>query len=176
MNQPLAIAPAALPFARAYWHTGTREGWGPGPWQHEPDKAQWVDPATDLDCLIVRGRLGALCGYVGVPPGHVVYGVDYGDAEDEHDFEVHGGLSFSDLCAEGDDESCGICHVPLPGRAPDVWWLGFDCAHFMDLSPGLDASLRWMGIRDTVFSGETYRTIDYVRAQCAYLAAQVARL
>lgn len=46
-----------------------RVKWGPGPWDGEPDKMQWTDPATGLDCLIVRNTLGALCGYVGVTPG-----------------------------------------------------------------------------------------------------------
>src|SRR5437868_4216905 len=35
---------------------------GPGPWWDEPDKVQWIDPATDLDCLAVRGPFGAWCG------------------------------------------------------------------------------------------------------------------
>ena len=38
-----------------------------GPWDNEPDKAQWIDEASGYDCLIVRGGGGALCGYVGVP-------------------------------------------------------------------------------------------------------------
>jgi hypothetical protein len=37
----------------------------------EPDKVQWRDQVTGLTCLIVRVNPGgALCGYVGVPPGH----------------------------------------------------------------------------------------------------------
>lgn len=51
--------------------------WGPGPWQDEPDKRQWQDEATGLPCLIVRGPVGALCGYVGVPPDHPAYGLSY---------------------------------------------------------------------------------------------------
>ena len=33
-----------------------------GEWDNEPDKAHWVK--HNLDCLIVRGPTGALCGYV----------------------------------------------------------------------------------------------------------------
>lgn len=54
-----------------------KPSWGPGPWEEEPDKRQWTDPATGLPCLIVRNRLGGLCGYVGVPPSHPWYGRDY---------------------------------------------------------------------------------------------------
>ena len=47
--------------------------WGPGPWQSEPDKLQWVDKETQFDCLIVRnGEIGNLCGYVGTTTGGTV--------------------------------------------------------------------------------------------------------
>lgn len=59
--------------------------WGPGPWQSEPDKRQWQDETTGLPCLIVRGPVGALCGYVGVPPDHPAYGLAYdGTPAKEH--------------------------------------------------------------------------------------------
>lgn len=28
------------------WRTAEKAEWGPGPWQDEPDKAQWIDEAT----------------------------------------------------------------------------------------------------------------------------------
>lgn len=62
-----------------------KSAWGPGPWQDEPDKRQWADEATGLPCLIVRGPIGALCGYVGVPPDHPAYGLSYdGTPNKEH--------------------------------------------------------------------------------------------
>lgn len=86
---------------------------GVGPWNNEPDKAQWVDDATGLDCLIVRNHGGALCGYVGVPEGHPAYGKDY----DTVDVLVHGGLTFASLCAEGVEEGWG--GLPRPRAGPD---------------------------------------------------------
>jgi hypothetical protein len=59
------------------WHSRDKSKWGPGAWQDEPDKMQWPDEATGLPCLIVRNRLGALCGYVGVPETHAAYGLNY---------------------------------------------------------------------------------------------------
>ncbi len=142
--------------------TQDKADWGPGPWQDEPDKVQWVDPATGLDCLAVRNGIGAWCGYVGVPPGHPWHGVDY----DAPDVDVHGGLTFAAACAEDAPEGHGICHVPFPGREPDVWWLGFDCAHGGDLAPGIPEvpMYGW---------GPVYRDLGYVRAECERLAAQV---
>jgi hypothetical protein len=49
--------------------------WPRGEWDDEPDKMQWQDEATGLPCLIVRGPVGALCGYVGVPEGHPCFGL-----------------------------------------------------------------------------------------------------
>jgi hypothetical protein len=80
------------------YRTVDKSTWGDGAWQSEPDKKQWLDEGTGYPCLIVRGPSGALCGYVGVPRGHPHYGKHY-DHEDIS-VEVHGGLTFSDLCAE----------------------------------------------------------------------------
>ena len=159
-----------------------KTGWGDGPWQEEPDKLQWIDEQTGLDCLIVRNRLGALCGYVGVPPEHSWHGRDYGDGGDDEEedspsaLDVHGGLTFSARCDEDVPPQHAICHVPEPGRPDDIWWFGFDCGHFMDVQPAFEARERRMGLAPLRFGGETYKTVDYVRRQCAYLAAQLARI
>jgi len=115
------------------------EDWGEGPWNNEEDHGVWVDQATDLDCMVNRGPSGALCGYVGVGPDHPYYGKHYMELEDDDiDVEVHGGLTYSASCEEGGE----ICHVPAEGREHDIWWFGFDCAHFMDVAPRMDADLR----------------------------------
>lgn len=146
--------------------------WAPGPWHDEPDKIQWVDETTGLDCLIVRNHHGALCGYVGVPPGHPAHGRLFDDIDGT--LEVHRGLSYSDRCQEDAQESRGICHVPAPGRPADVWWLGFDCQHAWDLAPGFAARERELGLPAHPPFGETYKTIAYVREEVARLAAQLA--
>lgn len=106
-----------------YYHTMDKFKWGKGPWLREPDKAQWIDPATGLQCLIVRKCLGFLCGYVGIPAKHPYFGRDYDDV----DVRVHGNMT----CAHGNMADSGI------------WWIGFDCAHCDDYIP---SSLRkWEG-------------------------------
>jgi hypothetical protein len=162
-----------------------------GPWDDEPDKAQWIDEATGLDCLIVRNPIGALCGYVGVPENHPWHGKDYSDclrpdcdSDDswshyDHSpgagVDVHGGLTFAAACHPSEEgESHGICHVPEPGRPDNVWWFGFDCAHAYDLAPGMVMSDRAMGWAS---SGEDiYRTFAYVQRECADLAQQLAAI
>jgi len=141
---------------------------GEGPWNDEPDKVQWIDPITGLDCLIVRNRMGALCGYVGLPPEHPLHGKDYG--HDAVDVSVHGGLTFANFCAdeEGPD---AICHIAAPGRPDHVWWLGFDCGHAWDLQPGMVQFEKRMGfgrLPDVV-----YRDLDYVVDEVTALAVQL---
>lgn len=158
------------------YRTVDKSGWPRGPWDDEPDKAQWRDQATGLPCLIHRGPSGALCGYVGVAADHPWHGHDYRD-DRLFAVEVHGGLTFSDGCQHGDDPSTGICHVPEPGEPDDVWWFGFDCAHFGDMS-GMawrtsdpeSSFLHSIALSD----GYRYRDVAYVRSECARLAAQIA--
>lgn len=154
-----------------------KAAWGDGPWQDEPDKVQWKDEATGLPCLAKRHEFyGNWCGYVGVSEGHPHF-----LAEDtcELDLEVHGGITYGATCQEG-PEATSICHVPGPGEPDHVFWLGFDCGHAWDMQPGLIASYGerfardgnpiWLAVRE----GVEYRTLEYVRAECARLAAQLA--
>ena len=62
-------------------HEDARKNLPPeGPWKDEPDYQHWVDEKTGLDCLIVRQPSGGhLCGYVGIPKNHPLYGIGYGD-------------------------------------------------------------------------------------------------
>ena len=159
------------------WTTVDKADWGPGEWQDEPDKIQWVDEPTGLDCLIHRGPLGNLCGYVGVPPEHPAYGADYNSVRraDGDWIDVHGGLSYAARCADTEDESHGICHVPEPGRPHDVWWLGFDCGHAGDVHPEMDARLRASGMPSMPsFGHDTYKPVAYVKRDVTSLARQLA--
>lgn len=154
--------------------------WPAGPWDGEPDKIQWEDPETKLACLAVRNRMGAWCGYVGLPTGHAWREMGYDDIP----AEVHGGLTYGPRpCME--DHETGICHTVEDGDDDDVRWIGFDCNHAMDQAPGMIASYRHieerMGIsyedsqaeRGDIWR-EVYRDVAYVRSEVAYLASQVA--
>lgn len=146
-------------------------GWPSGEWDSEPDKLQWPDEATGLPCLVVRHpRLGHLCGYVGVPPGHPLHG----HPDQDVDVEVHGGLTFANACQPEEREAEGICHVPGPGEPEHVHWFGFDCAHAGDFSPGLHRKeLDWLDSLKVLRDYDTYRALDYVKGECAKLALQL---
>lgn len=148
----------------------TREGWRSGPWDDDPDKVQWKDEATGLPCLAKRhASSGHWCGYVGVDPSHPWYGKCYSDLPD-YGPDVHGGLTFADECQEGPPEQT-VCHIPEPGEPEHLWWFGFDCHHAWDLSPQDEVSSEKYGYS---LRGGTYKPLQFVKNQCAKLAAQVA--
>lgn len=146
------------------WQNTDKSNWpNRGEWDKDPDKAHWVDEKTGLDCLIVRGPSGALCGYVGVPEDHQFYGVDYDRVYDTKDIDVHGGLTFSDSCQESKDESKHICHSKNGCANEKVWWLGFDCAHSGDTCPAYE----------TIWVDDFYKSFSYVKREVTYLAQQL---
>ncbi len=62
-----------------------KTSWPRGEWDLEPDKVCWYDE-TKLPCLIIRGPVGALNGYVGVAVYHPAYGLNYdGETQYDHD-------------------------------------------------------------------------------------------
>ncbi|KVT60618.1 hypothetical protein BGV56_00830 [Burkholderia ubonensis] len=161
------------------WTFLDRSEWGSGEWDSEPDKVQWTDEATGYACLLHRGGFGHWCGYVGVPPSHPMYAREYSDIyENVVVLDVHGGLTFSDHCDPLHDEETGrgICHVPEPGSPDDVWWLGFDCGHAFDYSPGAAARLKAFAPELPRLTHEIYRNMAYVMQQTRELAAQLAEL
>lgn len=154
---------------------------GDGPWTDEPDKAHWIDPATNFDCLIHRHqRHGNLCGYVGLPTGHPWHGLNFRDIDAiAHDDQLNYAAPCQGGAEDGEHGAAGICHVPLPGRDPHVWWVGFHCAGFRDLAPTFEAQQTpiYPGEPDS-FAGlpaeliPVYRTFGYVMGQVEFLAAQ----
>lgn len=125
-----------------------KSSWPEGPWTTEVDRIEWQNQETGFRCRIIRGFLGALCGYVGVPKEHPCYRIPYGKCSH---FDVHGGLTYSDFMEE--DES--------------LWWLGFDCAHAGDFAPRFpELSMRLQA---------EYRDLDYVKNEVENLARQLQR-
>lgn len=139
-------------------HVIDRSGWPSGPWDNEPDCVEWKSEAG-FPAFIVRNHLGALCGYVGVPPEHSAHGKGYWS---DVPVSVHGGLTYAGECQGR------ICHVPAPGETDDVWWFGFDCAHYGDTVPGM---LRFeFGNPPVTYY---YKDVDYVRSEVESLAKQL---
>lgn len=146
------------------YRTKDKSEWPRGEWDSEPDKIQWQDEATGLPCLIHRNTMGALCGYVGISPGHPSYEKEY----DHADVEVHGCLTYAAFCEDVKCEEKGVCHLVEEGEEEKVWWLGFDCNHAWDYAPGMPSCVRRAPAPD-----ETYKNVHFVKQECAGLAAQL---
>jgi hypothetical protein len=123
-----------------------------GPWNNEPDEELWVDRETGLQCLVIRGPSQYLCGYVAVPKWHLLYGnLDYFGPK----LDVHRGVTWL-------ADHAGDC------KEPDLWWIGFDCAHLGDLVPG-----------NTILYGRgnaVYRDFAFVKEECRRLAEQLGKI
>lgn len=141
--------------------------WGNGPWQDEPDVAEWTDERTGLPCVALRTKsMGHWCGYVGVAEGHPLYNKSYDDSDI---FDVHGGLTF---CGSSLDDRVA---PSVTGGSGGWWWLGFDCAHSSDLVPAWSIGEWGRIVRTSLMDGE-YRDLAYVKRHCKNLAAQLEKL
>jgi hypothetical protein len=139
----------------------SREGWPKGPWDDEPDEIEWTT-AVGFRGLIMRSDVtGALCGYVAVPPGHPCYG----KPRDELRFNVHGGVTYARR--ESDPFS-----IPRADPSADLYWIGFDCGHGMDLSPLMLSRMKDES-RARLMEVTRYCDAVFVREQVEQLAAQL---
>lgn len=132
-----------------------------GGWNNELDRLLFE--SHGFPCLARRNvHLGNWCGYVGVPKNHPAYGKSYS----EIDVDVHGGLTYANRC-DGDPVN-GVCHKAKEGEPDDLYWLGFDCAHFGDITP---VSLLF-GIPSYDIH---YWTLEEVKQECINLAEQLSK-
>jgi hypothetical protein len=181
--------------------TQDKSTWGEGEWSSEPDKRQWKDEETGYPCLIVRAPVtGALCGYVGIPEKHPLYGCPYNKPHDlakkflndnQDSSTVKRGI-ISLFCIDADNPNIDIifnvhgsltfsdfCHSeskPESGIChigdEKPYWFGFDCSHAGDVSPAMEAKMREIMPKDHDFS---YKSDDVYR-NIAYVTAEVQSL
>ena len=140
-----------------------------------------------LKCVVTFSNMGHRCGYVGVPKWHPLYGKDYMDYLDikkediegkevsiEAYFTCHGGITYS---GGGENSTYPI--------ESNLWWFGFDCAHYGD-GKDLDLAIevfpeyaeqiaRTKEIEDMFPTYEIARSSEYVADNCKELADQLAQ-
>jgi hypothetical protein len=118
------------------------------------DPIAWRDNATQYRCLVAQvPLLGHLCGYVRIPRTHALYGKH--DSAKLQKIFVHGGVTFSKTKKSGRWLTRGH-------------WIGFDCAHYGDLVPGVtpEAYAKQFALRD----------VEYVKYEIDKLVRQLYRL
>ena len=129
-------------------------------WETEGDFEEWTHGRAR--CVIRRNHIiGNLCGYIGVPDGHPLYGVRTGEDEFPHSVNPpHGGWTYSS------HEQDPVTYYP-----DSLWWFGFDCAHAYDYLP-VHADHGIPPRRD----GTTYKTLEYVRSELIALAERFDKI
>jgi len=173
-------------------------GWPDGPWMTEPDFVSWIDEAAGLPCVVQRNPiLGVFNGYVGVPEGHAEFGMD------GCDLCVHGGVTLTGKIPNITKVFTAVAaveraHIKLAfdGKLeyPEgFWWFGFDCAHGWDHTPGTHALLNkiakfGLDLDSSPYNSKggipideppptiSYKSVTYVRKECADLAIQLATM
>jgi hypothetical protein len=116
--------------------------------------------------------IGHRCGYVGVPIGHSLFGLQYMDID--NDINVHGGITYSDKNGN------------YPIKNNELWWFGFDCAHYGDAQDyeqafnyGLiskESYERYQELEDKWPTKGTKRGCGYVENECKSLARQLMKI
>lgn len=150
---------------------------GYGDWLDEPDEV--IFEYRGIKCLVFRMVKrescapretyfgGHLCGYVWIPKGHSLYGMECWDM----DLECYQGLTFQE-------------------ETDDGWLVGFDCAHSGDLIPTLehmrntDPEMKKIkeiypppeGFEKHPWFYPTYKSVDFCIKECKSLAKQVAKM
>ena len=140
----------------------------------------WITKAG-LRAVALFVRNNHRCGYVEVPKGHPLDGIEYSQHTDAL-------KEAWDKVKEGDIGKRGIiplfCHKEgectpdvifnvhggitfsergdgYPADNSDGWWFGFDCAHAGDK------------MRCSFYEGDVERTLEYVESECESLAEQI---
>lgn len=111
-------------------------------------KANIVAKVCDIlgvRCVVRKTEMKVYTGYVGLEPGHPLFGAEFPERESELSaIDVHGGITYA--------------ADRLPWWKPDgKWWLGFHCAHDGDAIPGLAED------EDRVYRDESFAQKEVVR-------------
>jgi hypothetical protein len=138
--------------------------------------------------VVIMGDLGHRCGYVGIPAGHLLYGVGYSDKSPHLKLDPSRSTEkmspIQILCGAGKDmselnspEYVFEVHGGLTfagngrGKYPvesELWWFGYDCGHAGDApAPGSKMAEYRSGWE------EVHRTLEYCVEECESLAKQL---
>lgn len=126
------------------------------PWhqfkQENPDGFYAKEYSKHTFVVYQHQTSGHLNGYVLLnPEDHI---------EDILDIDCHGGITFEDNLAE---------IIPVqPGN-----WIGFDCAHYGDLTPFHNEKLAAHGFDFGVSYDEVWRDPDFIEENCRMIIDQL---
>lgn len=115
----------------------------------EGDRRAWTDETTGYGCLVLRGPVGALNGYVKLPRGHPWTAMGLYESIDH--VSVAGGVSYL-----GDDLGDEI-----------GWFVGFATAHYVEAA----YILRGVDTPATAHLSGVYFDMEFTKGEVEKLAA-----
>lgn len=122
-------------------------------------------------CVVLFLHTGYRCGYVGVSKQSKIYEKNYNDI----DIDCYGGLTYSEGYLNGISEQ-------------DLWWIGFDCAHYGDgrdfetakkyfSDPKVLDSINRMEYLECVFSlNEEAKSLEFCVNECMQIVEQIIEM
>lgn len=155
-----------------------------GEWVHEPDFyfSGSTNEALYPKAIIRHPSLYHYCGYLLLPLGHPFHGINYNDI----DIHCHGDLTYSGYILNPITVTSllpfnvSVRLKKLLEPYSDYWAIGFDAAHFRDLSPGLimiDKRMSTTGMnQNLLLDGKTYKNFNYMLAQINEIEIQISNL
>lgn len=157
-------------------------------------------------CVVIFTDFGHRCGYVGVPLGHPLYKKEFTDhldilrsELDDKEFGKRGVLSLFSAVYDDDDRIKMDFYFNVHGSLTysgdndgtypvesNLWWLGFDCAHYGD-GKDLELVLKYWGENPMIqkrieiekeygISDYPIRSKEYVEQECMSLVDQIIEL
>ena len=158
-------------------------------------------------CVVIFGDMGYRCGYVGIPVGHELYKKEHGDYLDikkpeieDQEFGKRGVIPLLFSALDNDDRVRMDMYFNVHGSLtfsndyPDypvesnLWWLGFDCGHYMD-GKDLELMEKYWGDdpkiqrkieieKEYYMIGDSYPVCskEYVENECKSLVDQIIEL
>lgn len=152
-----------------------RTGWVAGIWDSELDKYEWLDESTKLRCLILRNKIGTLCGYVSISPDNKLY--KQHKTVIDRCVNVYGGVTYAGRC-KSIAEPLTTSHIHPIGLNSVaqyltgenlLWWVGFDTNHYQDLSPYV-----YSVHRSGMSPDRVYKDLKFIANEVKHLAAQLS--
>jgi len=149
---------------------------------------------SGLDFQVVAQSVGHRCGYVRIPEGHPLFGLDYNDKapgltkSDLKHLEIgkRGPIAlFIEAMDDSDtvrvetlfDVHGSLTYADSRNGEDGTWWLGFDCMHLGDAKdPDLMSAESLAHTYHSPWDADAVvRSKDYVEAECRSLAKQIVK-
>lgn len=158
--------------------------WPDGPWHQEPDYEEFE--YKGILCVLNRGPLGAWNGYIAIPKNNKWASRD--KSYESGDLDVHGGVTYAS------DHPPYLHENYKKNKELDLFWIGFDCAHYMDKWPCDLTSINELIIKNItdkeiinklndnnsilkrMYENREYRALDYARNECKKLVDQIIQI